>query len=178
MKLSSAEASDFEKIKPLFTQVFSDSEGEAEGLLVGNLAADLMSTTDAGDIHIYKAVEDTQLIGCIIFTRLIFDSKPNAFLLSPVAVHSAHQGQGVAQKLISFGINDLKEKNVELLFTYGDPSFYSKVGFVAIDESIAKAPFKLSQPEGWLGQSLITQTMPTISGPSYCAKGLSKPEYW
>jgi len=33
-----------EEIKQLFTKVFSDSEGQSEGLLIGNLAFDLMKT--------------------------------------------------------------------------------------------------------------------------------------
>ena len=80
--------------------------------------------------------------------------------------------------MIKFGINHLKEKGVELAFTYGDPNYYSKVGFRCISEALAKAPLKLTQPEGWLCQSLHGDTIQPIAGISHCVKALDKPEYW
>ena len=84
----------------------------------------------------------------------------------------------MCQKLINFGINRLKENGVRLVFTYGDPDFYSKVGFNIITEKIAKAPLKLTQPEGWLGQSLVSDEIEPIAGNSYCVEAFNKPEYW
>ena len=80
--------------------------------------------------------------------------------------------------MINFGINQLKENAVRLIFTYGDCNFYSKVGFSLITEKIAKAPFKLSYPEGWLAQSLVSDEIEPIAGESYCVKELRKAEYW
>jgi len=40
-----------EEIKRLFTIVFSDSEGESEGILIGNLAYELMTETDKKDLY-------------------------------------------------------------------------------------------------------------------------------
>lgn len=102
----------------------------------------------------------------------------NALLLSPVAVLSSYQRKGVGQKLITFALDSLKENGVELAFTYGDPNFYSKVGFSLISESTVKAPLTLSYPEGWLGKSLINQKIEPISGHSYCVDALNKPEIW
>ncbi len=178
MKLSTYDKSDAEEIRHLFTKVFSDSEGQAEGLLIGCLAFDLMKDTDAQDIHGFIATENKQIIGSIFFTRLAFESTDNAFILGPVAIHTSHQGKGIGQKLIKFGINDLKENGVELVFTYGDPDFYSKVGFRRITEKTAKAPFELSQPEGWLCQSLVDDEIRPIAGNSRCVEALGKPEYW
>ena len=107
-----------------------------------------------------------------------FQNEANAFLLSPVAIHTDYQGKGIGQKLITFGINHLKENGVNLIFTYGDPDFYSKVGFIPITEKIAKAPFTLTQPQGWLGQSLISDEIEPVAGDSYCVEALNKPEYW
>jgi len=67
---------------------------------------------------------------------------------------------------------------VELIFTYGDPKFYSKVGFNLISEKLVKAPLKLTYPEGWLGQSLVSDNIEAISGHSYCVEAFNKPEYW
>ncbi|MEN8194821.1 MAG: N-acetyltransferase [Bacteroidota bacterium] len=178
MELLTYHPGNIEEIKLLFTKTFSDSEGKSEGLLIGNLAYDLMVNTDSHDFYCFVATENEQIIGSIIFSKLTFESDVNAFLLSPVAIHTSFQGKGIGQKLINFGLSALKECGVELVFTYGDPFFYSKVGFSLIAEKLVKAPLKLTYPEGWLGQSLVSHEIKPIAGDSYCVAALNKPEYW
>ena len=88
------------------------------------------------------------------------------------------QGTGLGQQLINYGLNHLKTLKVNLAFTYGDPSFYSKTGFNQISESAVKAPFELSQPEGWLAQSLDGNPIKAMQGPTKCVEALSDQEYW
>jgi len=171
-------ATNIEEIKQLYTKVFADSEGPAEGELIGNLTNDIMTGTDAQDLYGFIATENEQIIGCIFFTRLTFQNGVNAFLLSPVAIHTSYQGKGIGQKLIDFGLNHLKENGVELVLTYGDVNFYSKVGFSLITENVVKAPLKLTYPEGWLGQSLVSDEIEPIAGNSYCVEAFNKPEIW
>ena len=178
MKLSTYNPSNIEEIKQLYTKAFSDSEGQAEGLLIGDLAYDLMTNTHGHDLYCFVATENELIIGSIILSRLTFESKVNAFLLSPVAILTSYQGKGIGQKLINFGLNTLKKNGVELAFTYGDPSFYSKVGFSIIAEKVAKAPVKLTYPEGWLCQSLLSDEIKPIKGNSFCVEALNKPELW
>jgi len=178
MKLRTHHQGDNEEIKRLFTRTFSDSEGPSEGLLIGNLACDLLTITDPQDYYCFVATENEQIAGSIIFSRLTFESDVNAFLLAPVAVHTSYQGKGTGQKLINFGLNNLKERGVELVFTYGDPKFYAKVGFRPISEEIVKAPFVLTHPEGWLAQSLVSAEIDPIPGNSNCVEAFNKPEYW
>lgn len=178
MKLSTYRKSSTEEIKQLFTKVFTDSEGQSEGLVVGSFVYDLMINTNAEDLHGFIAVEHGKIIGCIFFSRITFDNDVIAFILSPAAVHADYQRKGIGQKLINFGISYLKENNVELVFTYGDPNFYSKTGFNLIAEKNIKAPLKLTYPEGWLGQSLVSKQIHPIVGNSYCVEALNKPELW
>lgn len=178
MKFSIYSPSQIEEVKQLFTKTFTDSEGQSEGSLIGNLAFELISSTNDNELECFVAIENEKIIGSIIFSKLTFESKVNAFILGPVATHTNYQGKGIAQKLINFGLNSLKEKRVELAFTYGDPNFYSKVGFSPISETVAKAPLKLTYPEGWLAQSLVSDKIETITGNSYCVEAFNKPEYW
>jgi putative acetyltransferase len=178
MKLSTYNPANIEEIKQLFSKTFSNSEGQSEGLTIGNLAYDLMTSTDGHDLYCFVATENEQIIGSIIFSRLTFESEVNAFVLGPVAIHTSYQGKGIGQKLINFGLNTLKENGVELAFTYGDPGFYSKVGFSLIAEKLVKAPLKLAYPEGWLGQSLVSDEIEQITGNSCCVEAINKPEYW
>ncbi len=178
MKFELYESSYAHDIKTLFTDVFTSSEGQNEGTLVGDLAFALQATTHPNDIFGFIAKEKETLIGCIFFTRLVFECQINAFILSPVAIATQYQNQGVGQKLINFGIHHLRNHKVELIFTYGNPQFYSKVGFQPITEEVAKAPLKLTYPEGWLAQSLVSEHIEPINGNSTCVSALNNQQYW
>jgi putative acetyltransferase len=178
MKLLAYNPSDIEEIKQLFTRTFSDSEGQSEGILIGNLVHDLMTGTDGDDLYGFVATENEQIIGGIFFSRLTFENEINAFLLSPVAIRTSFQGKGIGQELISYGLNSLRDNAVVLVFTYGDPRYYSKTGFSSITEKLVKAPLKLSYPEGWQGQSLVCDEVEPIAGNSYCVDAFNKPEIW
>jgi predicted N-acetyltransferase YhbS len=178
MQLSSYQAAQQDDICRLFSRVFANSEGDAEGQLIGELVLELLRNTDAADMFGFVATEHEQLIGGIFFTRLCFDQPCEAFILSPVAVHPDHQGKGLGQALIRFGLEQLRQQSVKLAFTYGDPAFYCKVGFQAISEALIKAPQPLSQPIGWLCQALDGGAIPSMAGQSRCVSALDKPEYW
>ena len=167
-----------QEVKKLFTDVFTNSENRAEGKLIGNLVSELQKTTKPEDIFGFIAKDQEKIIGCVFFTRLKFDVQINAFILSPAATATQYQKQGIGQKLIKFGIDHLKENNVELLLIYGDPNFYSKVGFKNISENIIKAPLKLTYPEGWLAQSLLSEEIIPIKGNIMCVKALNNQKYW
>jgi predicted N-acetyltransferase YhbS len=137
-----------------------------------------MTETDREDLYGFVAIQGGEIIGCIFFSRLTFENDISAFILSPVAIHTDHQGKGVGQQLIHCGIKRLKDEGVELVMTYGDPDFYSKVGFSPVKEETVRAPLRLTYPEGWLGQSLISDSVEPIAGHSSCVKALGKPEYW
>lgn len=169
---------DSQAIVVLFSSVFAQSEGEAEGVLVSQLANDLLENTDEEDLYCFVAVDDGQVVGCIFFSRLEFDDGVEAFLLAPVAVHSAHQGKGIGQALINHGLGELKERGVSVVLTYGDPGFYRKVGFRPIAQETVRAPFELSQPEGWLGQFLSGDSVEILSGGCTCVEALKNPAYW
>jgi putative acetyltransferase len=165
-------------VRDLFKDVFTDSEGQQEGELIGNLAFELQKTTDPGEIFGFIANEGERIVGCVFFTRMIFETPINAFILSPVAISTQYQREGVGQKLIQYGIDHLKNENVELIFTYGDPTYYSRFGFKPITEEVVKAPFKLTYPEGWLAQSLIGDKIEPIKGDSMCVSALRNQRYW
>ncbi|RTQ99860.1 hypothetical protein [Halomonas nitroreducens] len=84
----------------------------------------------------------------------------------------------MGQQLIAFGIECLKTQGVDLVFTYGDPGVYAKVGFCPIGEACVKAPLTLSHPEGWLGQSLTGDTIEPVPGATRCVEALNKSHYW
>lgn len=169
---------DSSAIESLFVTVSARSEGEAEGALMGNLSKELIEEMNVHDLAGSVAVDNSQIIGSIFFSRLIFQKDIEAFILASVAVLSDNQGKGIGQELINYGLNVLREKGVNIVLKYGDPEFYHKVGFHNISHETIRAPFNLSQPEGWLGQSHIGNLIETISGSCTCIKALSNPVCW
>ncbi|QOL27237.1 N-acetyltransferase [Thalassotalea sp. LPB0316] len=167
-----------EPVIALYQQTFADAEGEAEGKNIGGLVRSMLTTTGADDLFGFVAMLNDNYVGAILFTRMCFEIPVNSFILSPVAVSTKVQKQGIGQQLINHGIGQLAEQGAELLLTYGDPNYYSKVGFEPITEQQIKAPQPMSFPHGWLGQSLVAETVPSISGDSRCVDALNKPEYW
>lgn len=177
-----------QSICELFQLSFGDSEGAAEGEKIGQLARDLLEQTPANDIYVFVATNkknddhaSDRIVGCIMFTRFLFSDDPQttAFLLAPVAVHTASQGKGVGQGLLTFGIEFLRSIHVvDLIVTYGDPKFYSKVGFQPVTTDFIPAPFPLTQPHGWQGQSLKGQKIKKITGTSTCVPAFDKAELW
>lgn len=178
MELSLFDSSQSQEVVELFTKVFSTSEGETEGQLIGSLVSDLIATTKSQDLIGFVAISGGDIVGSIFFSRLFVPSEKIAFILSPVAISTNEQRKGIGQQLINYGINQLKSLSVDLAFTYGDPIFYSKVGFNPISESIVKAPLKLTYPEGWLAQSLDSSSIMSMEGTSHCVEALNDQKYW
>ncbi len=178
MELTKFKPKNKSEIEQLFIKTFSDSEGQSEGNLIGCLVLDFIDNTDPKDLYCFVAIEDNQIIGSIFFSRMTFEENISAFILAPVAIHTDHQKKGIGQKLINFGLNNLKADGVKLVLTYGDPNFYSKVGFHVVTEELVPAPLTLKYPEGWLAQSLTGKEIKPIAGKSHCVEAINKPEYW
>ena len=162
----------------LFRSVFTASEGDKEGKLLSNLVSELVSAIDNQDVICIGTFQDDILIGSIFFTRLLFSENILVYLLAPVAVSIKYQRQGVGKKLIAHGLNELKSRDVKVVITYGDPMYYSKIGFQPLSEAIIQAPLKLSMPEGWLGQSLTEEKIPKIHERPKCVQAFNDPAYW
>lgn len=166
-------------ISDLFTATFSASEGADEGQVIGAFVRDMMNTTPSEDLCVWSAYDDTVLLGCIFLSRLTFaQDQRTVFILSPVAVKTDQQKNGIGQKLIAHGLQDLRQNGVDYVVTYGDPNYYCKTGFKQITEQFAQAPLKLSFHEGWLGQSLSNKDTDRLIGYSTCVPALDKPELW
>lgn len=178
MQLSLYNESKYQQVIDLFKSVFSESEGEAEGQVIAGFVEKLIASTEPQDLIGCIADEQGVVVGCIFFSRFKVPSGQGAFILSPVAIATKIQGTGVGQKLIQYGLDHLKSLNVSLAFTYGDPNYYSKTGFKQISEDIVKAPCALSQPIGWLAQSLNGQEIEAMVGATQCVEALNDPQLW
>jgi len=114
----------------------------------------------------------------IFFTSLRVEGSKVAYMLAPVAVATNQQRKGVGQALIKQGLEMLKPHAVDTVVTYGDPAFYSKVGFQLLPEEVLQAPLTLSMPEGWLGLSLLNKSISKVTGRTECVIPFNDPIYW
>jgi putative acetyltransferase len=116
-------------IAGLHTTAFGD-----HGRAVSALVEELRATTPPGACASLVAVEDTELIGHVLFTPAVIDAalrQVEAQVLSPLAVAAAHRRRGVGTSLAERGIEVLVERDVPAVFLEGDPSYYARIGFVA-----------------------------------------------
>lgn len=178
VKFSLFNESNSTKVIDLFKSVFSTSEGEQEGQVIADFVSNLISTTEPKDLVGCIAEENETIVGCIFFSRFTVPNGQAAFILSPVAVSTDSQGKGIGQKLIRYGLDHLRSLDVNLAFTYGDPNYYSKTGFEQISENVVRAPFPLSQPVGWLAQSIEGNQIKTMVGSTQCVEALNDPNLW
>lgn len=179
MKYSGASTANTDDLVAIYIDAFAAAEGSEEGEVIGALVRNLLETTPEEDIFVFCASTDSGPTGSIIFSRMTFaQDDRTVFILSPVAVAPGHQGQGVGQGLLTYGLNALRAQGVDIAITYGDPAYYEKVGFAPITEDVAAAPLILSQPEGWLAQSLSDQPLTPLKGASRCVKALDNQAYW
>jgi len=168
-----------EAIAELFASTFTASEGAEEGALIGALARRLIAETPAEDLRIFTAWEEGALVGGIFFTRLTYADDPRTvFMMAPVAVATAHQGKGIGQRLIAHGLDALRQEDVDIAVTYGDPAFYGRVGFKPVSEADLPAPQPLGQPQGWIAQSLTEAPLTPVHGPARCVVAFDDPALW
>ncbi|MCP9821019.1 N-acetyltransferase [Synechococcus sp. Cruz-9H2] len=167
-----------QELADLFRSCFTSSEGEAEGESIAALAAELAESIDDESVFCFVAIESDAAVGAIFFSKLTFESPARVYMLSPVAVLTSRQGQGIGKKLIEFGLNSMRARGAEIAVTYGDPDFYGDVGFLSLSEDCLKAPMKLSMPFGWLGQSLTASPIPVFKDRPTCVTAFKNPAYW
>lgn len=169
---------DGEQVESLFHDVFTAAEGADEGRVVSGLARSLVDSIRHTNNLGFASITDGKLTAAVLFSPLVFEQGPVTFLLSPMAVATAHQRQGLGQRLIEHALAQLRDQGAELVVTYGDPSFYGKSGFSSVATLEIPPPYPLSFPEGWLANELQSGSIACIHGPAQCVAAFNKPELW
>lgn len=167
------------EIEALFAAVFTASEGEAEGALIGALVRRMLTGTPPQDLRLFAAEEDRRIVAAAVFSRLCFASDPRrVMILSPLAVATDRQGAGLGQALVRHALGTLRGEGVDIAMTYGDPAFYGRIGFRPVDPATVPPPQPLCQPHGWIGLSLTDAPLSPLPGPCTCVPALDDPALW
>ncbi len=82
----------------------------------------------------FVAVVNDKIVGNIMYTlaNILCDDGRNYQVISfgPISVHPDYQGQGIGSMLIEHTKKLAKEMGYKAILIYGDPDYYSRVGFV------------------------------------------------
>jgi predicted N-acetyltransferase YhbS len=139
----------------LFIAAFTASNGAEEGALMGDFVRRMLHGTAERDLFVFIAEDAGEIVGSVIFSRLIYDQDERiVFILLPLAVATEHQERGIGQMLVTYGLKALEAAHANVAVTYGDPGYYSKVGFSQISKTFAAAPFALTRPR-WLAGTAV-----------------------
>jgi predicted N-acetyltransferase YhbS len=178
MQYTLADNSLYAEMIEVYKESFTTAEGAEEGTMIAELATQLFESP-ANDCYPFCATQDGRVIGAVIFSRLAYKNNlADVFVLGPVAVATESQSQGVGKGLIESGLSYLKDLGVTVVMTYGDPAYYSRVGFSPVSQEQITAPFDLQYPEGWLGQSLTDAELPVIDTECSCVEAFNNPVFW
>lgn len=165
-------------IADLFAQTFADSEGQDEGALIGALVATLLASPP-DQRHVFVARDGGALVGAVVFTALNFAGDPRrVMLLSPMAIATHRQGEGLGQGLIRYALDVLRAQGVTIAVTYGDPAFYGRTGFQPVTTDDVPPPHPLHMPQGWIAQPLDGAPLAPLHGPCTCHPAFNDPAFW
>ena len=130
--IRTVKADEFEKSALFVKKVFTESEDEESGTLVGNLVREIRSKKYyLPELDLVMVNENDEIIGYVMFSRFHLDGKyeDELLLLSPVAVKTELQRQHISKELIEFGLEKAKKLGYSACIVEGNPRNYNTRGF-------------------------------------------------
>lgn len=157
--------------------------GKEKGQVIADLVKDLFADNTAMPFLSLVAVENDQLIGHILYTKveIIQAEVPvSAQILAPLAVLPDKQKMGVGSKLINKGLEQLKKSGMELVFVLGHPGYYPRCGFTPAGELGFEAPYPIPEEHAaaWMVQQLKEGIIGSVKGKVQCSEALDQPQHW
>jgi putative acetyltransferase len=117
---------DFDGIREVNTAAF---QGHPYSQQTEHLIVEALRAADALELSLV-AESDGEVAGHIAFSAAdIGDSSRGWFLLGPVAVQPARQGEGIGRALVETGLDVLRSRGACGCVLVGDPAFYGRFGF-------------------------------------------------
>jgi len=128
---------------------------------------------DAGALEVsLVAVSEGRAVGHIAFSKAtVGDPESEWFLLGPVAVLPALQGQGVGSALVESGLAELRSRHAVGCVLVGDPGYYRRFGFSTFPdltyegvphEYVLALPFAEAEPRGSIVANAAFEIEPEI----------------
>ena len=126
MKIRHETPADVRKIRSTVTAAFRDAEHAG-----GNEAQIIDSLREASALSVSLVADDgDEVVGHVAFSPVQMSSGDiNWYGLGPVSVIPSKQRQGIAERLIRAGLQQIKELGARGCVVLGDPDYYCRFGF-------------------------------------------------
>ena len=167
---------DCENIHDIHMHAFGN--GEAKNVVA--LAVNLVDEQTNPKTYSYVAEINGAVVGHIAFSPVTFNpnNKLKGYILAPLGIKPEYQNRKIGSMLIKYGIEQLSEDGVDILFVYGDPKYYGKFGFNEKTSSNFLPPYKLQYPFGWLALALDEECFVNRTVKVSCVASLCDPNLW
>ena len=176
MHIRPASLLDRDGVTSLHLAAFPEEEREA----VAALAVNLLAEETNPETFALVAEADDIVVGHIAFSPVSQTNtdKYQGYILAPLAVHPQFQKRRIGANLIEAGIQHLSRINVDIVFVYGDPQYYGRLGFDAVIAAEFAPPYQLQYPFGWQAKPLTDVNTFPSSGKLTCVQSLRDPQLW
>lgn len=118
--------------KKLVEKVFTDSEGEESGNLVGRLVEEIRAKKYyMPELEFIMVNEEDEVIGYTMFSRFHLEGnyEDELLIITPVAVKTKLQRQHISKELIEYGFEVAKKIGFQAVLVEGNPQNYRSRGF-------------------------------------------------
>ncbi len=176
MHIRIATSLDLDDVRGVHLCAFPDGERE----IVSKLAINLLSEETTPQTISLVAETDGTVVGHVAFSPMKIDTNENlqGYILAPLGVKPEYQKRRIGSKLIESGMQRLLEMEVNMLFVYGDPKYYSRFGFNADASARYIPPYKLQYPFGWQAVTLNECNIAKSPVKLTCVTSLCDSELW
>ena len=115
----------------LVEQVFTEHENADEGKLVRRLVEEIRSKKYYLPELELLMLEDGEVVGYVMFSRFHIEGKydDRLVILTPAAVKTSLQRQGISRELITYGLRKAAEMGFTAALVEGNPANYRARGF-------------------------------------------------
>ena len=176
MHIRLATSLDRDDIRSVHLAAFAEDERE----IVSEIAVNLLEEESTPQTISLVAETEGIVVGHVAFSPVTINSNESVqgYILAPLAVKPDYQKRRIGSKLIESGIQQLSGMEVDILFVYGDPGYYSRFGFSVDAAECYIPPYKLQYPFGWQGIALDGFSMGKTAINITCVASLCYPELW
>jgi len=171
-------ATSFDRNNVRGVHLYAFPEGERE--IVSKLATNLLSEETTPQTISLVAETEGAIVGHVAFSPATIDSNENiqGYIMAPLGVTPGYQKRRIGSKLIERGMQQLSNMGVNILFVYGDPKYYSRLGFSADAAARYTPPYRLQYPFGWQAVALNECSIEEAPIKVACVASLCDPELW